>query len=151
MNNGRAIGLVGTIARVAVGFGLIVLAVKLDGVGWRDLALGLIDIPAVVLLGHLVRLRFTRTPLRATGSVGRLLNLLVVAALPVPSATRPATLVWLGVSMVLAGWRGYAGCESLAISNWLLRRDGQVGCLLFWPLDAVETMTDGNRVSDWAR
>jgi hypothetical protein len=53
--------------------------------------------------------------------------------------------------MVLAGWRGYAGCESLAISNWLLRRDGQVGCLLFWPLDAVETMTDGNRVSDWAR
>src|SRR5215218_8310853 len=112
MINGRAISFVGTIGRIAVGFGLIILAVKLDGVGWRDLALGLIGIPAVVLLGHLVRLRFTRTPLRATGPVGHLVNLLIVAALLVPSATRPGALVWLGASMLLAAWRGYAGCES---------------------------------------
>ena len=119
----RAIGPFGTIARIAVGLGLIALAVILDGVGWRDLALGLIGIPAVDLLVHLVRLHFTRTPMRATGPVGHLLNCLVVAALLVPSATRPAALVWLGASMMLAAWRGYAGCESLAISNWLLRRD----------------------------
>ena len=67
MSRTRAIGPIGTIARVAAGFGLIVLAIKLDGVGWD-----------------------------------------------------------------------YAGCESLAIPNWLLRRDDQVGCIVFWPLDAVE-------------
>jgi hypothetical protein len=138
MSRTRAIGPIGTIARVAVGFGLIVLAIKLDGVGWWDIALGLVGIPTVVLLGQMVRLRFTRTPLRATGPAGHLLNCVLVAALLVPSATRPGTLVWLGVSMVLAAWRGYAGCESLAISNWLLRRDDQVGCLVFWPIDEVE-------------
>jgi hypothetical protein len=141
----------GTIARIAVGLGLIALAVILDGVGWRDLALGLIGIPAVVLLGQLVRLQVTRTPLRATGPVGHLLNIVVVAALLVPSATRPAALVWLGVSMLLAAWRGYAGCESLAISNWLLRRDDQVGCVVFWPLDEMEARMAGNTMRDSAR
>ena len=43
--------------------------------------------------------------------------------------------------MLLAAWRGHAGCESLAISNWLLRRDDQVGCVVFWPLDEVEAGT----------
>ena len=56
----RAIGPLGTIARVAVGLGLLAVAVTLDGVGWSDLALGLFGIPAVVLLGQLVRLRLKR-------------------------------------------------------------------------------------------
>ena len=37
-----------------------------------------------------------------------------------------------------AALRGYAGCEVLAMSNWLLGRDDQVGCALFWPLDQLE-------------
>ena len=147
----RAIGPLGTIARVAVGLGLLAVAVTLDGVGWSDLALGLFGIPAVVLLGQLVRLRFTRSPLRATGPAGHLLNLVIVAALLVPSATRPGALVWLSASMMLAAWRGYAGCESLAISNWLLRRDDQVGCLVFWPLDEIEARVADNKVLDSAR
>ena len=40
--------------------------------------------------------------------------------------------------MVLAALRGYAGCEVLAISNWLLRCDDQVGCVVFTPVDALE-------------
>lgn len=40
--------------------------------------------------------------------------------------------------MLLAAVRGYAGCEVLAVSNWLLRRDDQVGCAPFGPIDAVE-------------
>jgi len=52
------------------------------------------------------------------------------------SQTRDATLVFLGGSMLLAADRGYGGCETLAIGNWLLRRNDQVGCLLFGPLDA---------------
>ena len=146
INTGRAIGPLGTIARAAAGFGLMALAVTFDGIGWGDLALGVIGIPGAVLLGQLVRLCFTRTPLQATGVAGHLVNCLVVAALLAPSATRPATLVLLGASMVLAAWRGYAGCETLAIANWLLRRNDQVGCLVFWPLDAVEAKMAGNKL-----
>jgi hypothetical protein len=40
--------------------------------------------------------------------------------------------------MLLAAVRGDAGCEVLAVSNWLLRRDDQIGCLLFWPIDHAE-------------
>jgi hypothetical protein len=40
--------------------------------------------------------------------------------------------------MLLAAVRGYAGCEVLAVSNWLLGRDDQIGCLLFWPVDHAE-------------
>ncbi len=56
----------------------------------------------------------------------------------------PALLLgwqWLrfyGASMLLAAVRGYAGCEVLAVSNWLLGRDDQIGCLLFWPVDHAE-------------
>jgi hypothetical protein len=34
--------------------------------------------------------------------------------------------------------RGYRGCEVLALSNWLLRRDEQVGCVVFFPIDQLE-------------
>jgi hypothetical protein len=62
------------------------------------------------------------------------------AALVVARAwpTRNATLIFLGASMLVAALRGYGGCESLAVSNWLLRRDDQVGCLLLSPIDALE-------------
>jgi hypothetical protein len=40
--------------------------------------------------------------------------------------------------MLIAAIRGYAGCESLAISNWILKRDDQLGCLFFSPIDFVE-------------
>jgi hypothetical protein len=48
-------------------------------------------------------------------------------------------LLFYGASMLLAAWRGYAGCEVLALSNWVLRRDDQVGCLLFSPIDSLES------------
>ncbi len=40
--------------------------------------------------------------------------------------------------MLLAALRGYAGCEVLAVSNWLLGRDDQIGCAVFWPVDHLE-------------
>jgi len=39
--------------------------------------------------------------------------------------------------------RGNGGCEVLAVSNWLLGRDDQVGCLIFSPLDALEARLTG--------
>jgi hypothetical protein len=73
------------------------------------------------------------------------LNVAVFAALfltpwyaPSISFTSDVALVFYGTSMLVAGLRGYAGCEVLAVSNWLLRRDDQVGCLVFTPLDHLE-------------
>ena len=62
---------------------------------------------------------------------------------PALSVTSDATLIFYGASMVLAAVRGYAGCEVLAVSNWLLRRDDQVGCALFLPVDHAERRTVG--------
>ena len=33
---------------------------------------------------------------------------------------------------------GSGGCEVTAVSNWLRRRDDQVGCPLFAPFDALD-------------
>ena len=52
--------------------------------------------------------------------------------------TRPAALLFGGLSLLVAGIRGYAGCEITAIGNWLLRRDDQVGCVVLSPLDLAE-------------
>jgi hypothetical protein len=57
---------------------------------------------------------------------------------PALSATSDAALIFYGASMLLAALRGYAGCEVLAVSNWLLRRDDQIGCVVFWPIDSVD-------------
>jgi hypothetical protein len=40
--------------------------------------------------------------------------------------------------MWLAAVPGDAGCEVLAVCNWLQRRDDQVGCAVFWPIDQLE-------------
>jgi hypothetical protein len=57
---------------------------------------------------------------------------------PPLSFTSNAALVFYGASLLLAAARGYGGCEVLAISNWLLRRDDQVGCLVLSPIDDYE-------------
>jgi hypothetical protein len=62
---------------------------------------------------------------------------------PALSITGDAALLFYGASMLLAAVRGYAGCEVLAVSNWLLRRDDQIGCLLFWPIDHAERRRTG--------
>ena len=78
------------------------------------------------------------TPLRATGPVAHVLNVALFVALYLWEPTSDAALLFYGASMWLAALRGYAGCEVLAVSNWLLRRDDQVGCAVFWPVDQLE-------------
>ncbi|HEX6301230.1 MAG TPA: hypothetical protein VF148_12255 [Acidimicrobiia bacterium] len=57
---------------------------------------------------------------------------------PALSVTSGAALIFFGSSMLVAAVRGYRGCEVLAVSNWILVRDDQVGCVLFSPIDRVE-------------
>jgi hypothetical protein len=100
--------------------------------------LGLVGFPALLLAGQWLRARRIPTPLRATGPVAHALNLAVFLALYLLEPTSDATLIFYGASMLLAALRGYASCEVLAVSNWLLRRDDQVGCAVFWPIDYGE-------------
>jgi hypothetical protein len=137
----RAIGPLGTTARILVG-GLLVASVT-----WGHLTrgfhlsawlLGLAGFPALVLAGQWLRARRTPTPLRATGPVAHALNVAVFLVLYLLEPTSDAALLFYGASMWLAAARGSAGCEVLAVSNWLLGRDDQIGCAVFWPIDRWE-------------
>jgi hypothetical protein len=137
----RRVGRYGTAARILVGallLGSVVQGHLARGFHLSAWALGLLGFPAVVVGLQWVRARRTPTRLEATGPVGHALNLAVFLALYVPEPTSDATLIFYGASMWLAALRGYAGCEVLAASNWLLDRDDQVGCALFWPVDQLE-------------
>ena len=137
----RKIGPIGTTARIIVG--LLLLGSVLQGHLARGFhlsawALGLLGFPAVVLGLQWLRARRTSSRLEATGPVGHALNLALFLVLYLLEPTSDAALIFYGASMLLAALRGYAGCEVLAISNWLLRRDDQVGCAVFWPIDQLE-------------
>ena len=137
----RQIGPIGTAARVVVGallLGSVVQGHLARGLHPSSWVLGLLGLPAVLLGWQWLRARRTPIPLRATGPVGHTLNLAVFLALYLLEATSDAALLFYGASMLLAALRGYAGCEVLAVSNWLLRRDDQVGCALFWPIDQLK-------------
>ncbi|HTX09770.1 MAG TPA: hypothetical protein VME22_14210 [Solirubrobacteraceae bacterium] len=136
----RGIGRLGTTARVLVGVALLALGVIAGGhwIAWWQVALGILGVPAVIVAAHLARLGFSTHTLGQTSHFATCVNCAAIAGLLTVSPTRNATLVFLGSSMLLAAARGYGGCETLAISNWLLRRDDQVGCLVFAPLDRLE-------------
>lgn len=150
-STGRAIGRWGTTARVLVGgylLGSVVVgSFTGDGVFEAESWLfGLVALPAVVLGSQAWRARGRPARLVAyTGPAGHLITLSVFLAMygttwyaPPVDFMSDGALLFFGGSMLLAAVRGYAGCEVMAISNWLLRRDDQVGCLLFDPVDRVE-------------
>jgi hypothetical protein len=137
----RGIGTLGTAARVLVGGSL------LGSVAWGHLTrgfhpsswvLGLVGFPAVLIGLQWLRARRTPARLVATGPVAHVLNLAVFLVLYLLEPTSDAALLFYGASMWLAAAWGYPGCEVLAVSNWLLGRDDQVGCALFWPVDQLE-------------
>ena len=152
----RHIGAIGTTARVVLG-----LVLLLDGVlggnlvvnhgqvrtGFKPLGvlLGLVGFPAVLLAWQWLRARRRPSRFQETGPLGTAINMVVFLALFLTpwylrplSVTSDGALVFYGASMWLAAIRGYGGCEVLAISNWLLRRDDQVGCFVLSPVDSLE-------------
>ncbi len=130
----RSIGMWGTLARLVVGAALLATAFVL-GVAWDDVAIGFVGFPAAVMLVLAIRGR-SATPLKFYGSAGHLINGAIVVAAFV--LLTPAALLFYGASMLLAGTRGYAGCEVFALSNWLWRRNDQIACAFFSPIDAIE-------------
>jgi phosphatidylserine synthase len=139
MHTTRQIGPIGTVARVAVGGALVASAFVIGDVRWSEAMLGLVIFPVVQVLIHHRWRSASAAQLHATGPRGYLVNCVLLVLLLIVPATTDATLLWLAASLLLGAWQGYAGCESLAISNWLLRRQDRVGCLVFGPIDALES------------
>ncbi len=143
----RAIGAMGSAVRAILG------SVLLGSVAWGELragprtglVVGLLGFPALLLAWQWLRSRRESDQLRATGPVATAVNCAVGVAVylagwyvPVLWFTSDALLAFYGASMLLAAVRGYAGCEVLAVSNWLLRRDDQVGCIVLSSIDHLE-------------
>ncbi len=143
----RDIGIIGTTTRAVLG------VVLLGAVAWGELRagtptgllVGVIGFPAAVLAGHWWHAQHDPASVRATGPVGIAVNCAIGLAVyltgwlvPALRFMSDAVVAFYGMSMLLAAVRGYAGCEVLAVSNWLLRRDDQVGCVVFTPVDSLE-------------
>jgi len=62
----------------------------------------------------------------------------VIVALIANDYTGGGATIFYGTTMLIAAWRGQAGCEGTVVSNWLLGRDDQIGCPTFTPIDEVE-------------
>jgi hypothetical protein len=145
----RDIGHVGTGARILLGgylFGSVVYGQLIKGpfrpVPW---VIGLLVLPALFLCWQALRAHHNPSRLAAHSPGATVLNVVVFCACyftylyaPPLAFMSDAVLIFYGLSMLLAALRGYGGCESLALSNWLLKRDDQIGCLVFLPIDAVE-------------
>ena len=153
----RHIGPAGTLARVVIGLVLLLfgaLGGKLVvvfigghlrvGLNLAAVILGIFFFPAVLLAWQWIRVWRDPSRLDATGPVATGVNILAFAILigisfiPAISYVGFAAFVFYGASMLLAAARGYAGCEVLAVSNWLLHRDDQIGCLVLSPIDDWE-------------
>jgi hypothetical protein len=143
----RAIGTIGTAGRALLG------SVLLGAVAWGELrarqpvglAVGAVGFPAAVLVWQWLRVRRQPVRFQATGPIATGVNCMVGLAVyltgwvvPALWFTSDAVLVFYGASMLLAAAGGYAGCEVLAVSNWVLRRDDQVGCVVLSTIDRLD-------------
>jgi hypothetical protein len=145
----RQIGIIGTTARVIIGTWLTgsVLYGHLVRGPFRSLPwiIGLIIFPVIFLTWQWARAGHNPSRLKANGPIASTINIIIFFSFllwtpALISFMRDAVLIFYGVSMLIAAIRGYAGCESLAISNWLLKRDDQLGCLFFSPIDFAKRM-----------
>ena len=138
----RRLGPVGRALRVVVGLGLLYLAGGADGLSWSvqwyDPAVGLVALPALTVLLALAAHRYAAAPLRFTGLAGHALNCVVIVALLLNSYSGDGVAWFYAATLLVAAWRGQPGCEVTVLSNWIVRRDDQVGCPLFAPIDAAE-------------
>lgn len=138
----RDIGPIGTAARVLAGIGLLYLAGGASlpswGIEWQDAVIGLIALPALMVALGLAARRYARGPIRFTGPLGIAVNLAVIVALVATDFTGGGATIFYGATMLIAAWRGQAGCEGTVVSNWVLGRDDQIGCPTFTPIDELE-------------
>ena len=139
----RGIGPVGTALRIGGGLGLLYLAVGAGGpsawsLEWHDPAIGFVALPAITVLLGLAARRVAGQPVRFDGPLGVALNAGVIVALVANPYTGGGATLFYGATLLVAAWRGQAGCETTVLPNLILGRDDQIGCPTLSPIDAAE-------------
>jgi hypothetical protein len=134
----RRIGPLATTLRVTVAIGLLYLAGGADGVSWDVEWYDLVGLPGLTVLVGVMARRYAAKPIRFTGPAGHALNCVAIVALVANLYTGGAATLFYAAMLLVAAWRGQPGCEITVLSNWILRRDDQVGCPAFAPIDALE-------------
>jgi hypothetical protein len=138
----REIGPVGTAARIVTALVLLYIVGGSTIASWsidlHDAVIGLVALPALMTGLGLIARRYTDGPIRFTGPLGIGLNLAVIVALIANDVTGPGATLFYGATILIAAWRGQAGCEATVVSNLVLGRDDQIGCPTFAPIDEVE-------------
>ncbi len=144
----RDVGIIGTVARILFGsilFGTVVYG-HLNGV-FRPLPwlIGLVVFPLIFTLWHSWQIKNKKARFSKTGALAKCGNVFIFLAFyftywyaPSIKFMSDAVLIFYGISMLFAAIRGYSRCEVLAISNWLLKRNDQLGCILFTPFDKID-------------
>jgi hypothetical protein len=107
------------------------------------LILGLIGVCSLIHFVVARRTIIAFSPRLATVAVHVLLVALYVAGaskLPIfgHGAGQLAAVTFLGISLVVAGVRAVPGCELMAIPGIFFRKDAELACLVFSPLDNIE-------------
>ena len=65
-------------------------------------------------------------------------NVVLIVVLFAVSYTAGAAALFYGASLLVAAVWGQPHCEATVVSNLILRRDDQLGCPTFTPIDAME-------------
>jgi hypothetical protein len=141
---------IGTAARALAGAALIVVPIAANGLAPWDALGALIVLPVVsVALDRALGAALAEAPGRLRSEAVRTWTLQVSALVLLVSIATALTIatpidagaIWLffGVSLLVVAVRGDAGCEALAIPNAILGRRERTGCVVFAPLDALET------------
>jgi len=146
----REIGKIGTSIRIVLGIiliffgfnspiGYIISPNQIDfwDNHYDDLLIGIIIIPLVLIIWQLIRQKNNSQQLKALGNKGTIINTIITVFL-FYTPLHHAMWFYLGFSLIVAAWRGYSGCEVLAISNWVTGRNDQVGCVILSPIDNLE-------------
>jgi|SRR5215211_83719 len=152
---GRQIGPIGTAARAVGGIALTALPMATQRIEPADIPAALIVFPVVAIAVHrLLAAPYERYAPRGdawTRSRTWLINVSVLAlVLGIAVASTYVTpidggAIWLffGVSMLVAAFRGDAGCEVLAFANLAGGHRDSTGCVVFAPVDWVDIRLGG--------
>ena len=146
MKHVREIGPVGTAGRVVGGLVAIAVPVALSGIGWWDVAGALVVLPLLALAAGALMTAVSRhsgglspAPVRSALVLVLVIALGIALTFVTPIDGSVAIWCFVGVSLLVAAWRGYAGCEVLAIPRAMSRRVDPIGCVLYSPVDGADS------------
>jgi CHASE2 domain-containing sensor protein len=118
-------------------------------IGSLLLVLGLIGVYCLINMLVVRQIVPFSPALGAIVASGLLIALYVVGGSGLPIVGRGkgqlAAITFLGVSLVIAGLRALPGCEVMAIPSLLFRKHAELPCLIFSPLDRLESKLQRNR------